>query len=185
MPYGHARRKRVNEDDSTDMCNVMFSHSSFPLVNIATHITENTATCLDHIWYNRSNIIASGAFIADISDHYPIFTALNISKNNRPVKKIIRDLSEANISSFLNAMPLFVQEYEQLCVDRDIDFQAQTLIEKIKELFDKHCPMKSKTFSYKSFIKPWLSRELVNSINYKHLLFKKYKLGINNSLRGL
>ena len=75
-------------------------------------------------------------------------------------------------------MPLFVQEYEQLWVDRDIDFQAQTLIEKIKELYDKHCPMKSKTVSYKSFIKPWVSRELVNSINYKHLLFKKYKLGI-------
>ena len=70
----------LNEDDSTDMCNVMFSHSFFPLVNIATRVTENTATCLDHIWYNRSNIIASGAFIADISDHYPIFTALNIYK---------------------------------------------------------------------------------------------------------
>ena len=94
------------------------------------------------------------------------------------MKKIIRDISEDNISSFLNAMPLFIQEYEQLRVERDIDFQAQTLKEKIKELHDKHCPMKSKTVSYKSFIKPWLSRDLLNSINYKHLLFKKYKLGI-------
>ena len=75
-------------------------------------------------------------------------------------------------------MPLFVQEYEQLCLDRDIDFQAQTLIEKIKELYDKHCHKKSKIVSYKSFIKPWLSRDLLNSINYKHLLFKKYKLEI-------
>ena len=37
--------------------------------------------------------------------------------------------------------------------------------------------MKSKIVSYKSFIKPWLSRDLLNSINYK-LLFKKYKLEI-------
>ena len=47
----------LNEDAESDLCGVMFSYNVFPLINIATRITENAATCLDHVWYDGMNLI--------------------------------------------------------------------------------------------------------------------------------
>ena len=47
----------LNEDAESDLCGVMFSYNVFPLINIATRITENAATCLDHVWYNGMDLI--------------------------------------------------------------------------------------------------------------------------------
>ena len=127
----------------------MFSHNLLPCIDIATRVTEASAKCLDHIWYNRNNVIVSGALIADISDHYPIFCALNVFKNNKPIKKIIRDLSEKSVKSFLEAMPVFVRDYERECEAKDVDFRTLWLVEKIQKMFDKHCPLKTKVVSYK------------------------------------
>ena len=46
------------------------------------------------------------------------------------------------------------------------------------KIYDKYCPKKTKTVSYKRSAKPWLTKELIQYINYKHRLFKRYKLGI-------
>ena len=81
----------------------------FPLINIATRITDNTATCLDHVWCNGFITFISGAFIADISEHYPVFAALNVTSNNKPLRKTLRDQSIKNIDSFISAMPPFLE----------------------------------------------------------------------------
>ena len=77
----------LDDASSADLCNVMYSRNIFPLINIASRITDTTAKCLDHIWCNRTNTFFSGAFEEDISDRYPIFAVLNITKDNKPVKK--------------------------------------------------------------------------------------------------
>ena len=78
----------LDDASSAELCNVMNSRNIFPLINIATRVTDTTAKCLDHIWCNRTSIFFSGAFEEDISDHYPIFAVLNKTKDNKPVKKL-------------------------------------------------------------------------------------------------
>ena len=63
----------------------MYSKHFFPLINIPTRVTENSATCLDHIWYNSFNTLISGSFVLDVSDHYLAFTTLNIAIDNAPI----------------------------------------------------------------------------------------------------
>ena len=156
----------------------MFSYNVFPLINIATRITENTATCLDHVWYNGFNTLFSGAFVADISDHYPVFAVLNFTRNNRPLRKTIRDLSLKGVDSFISAMPPFVEEFNQISRNLDINSLVEWFSERLMKIYDKYCPKKTKTVSYKRSAKPWLTKELIQLINYKHRLFKRYKLGI-------
>ena len=168
----------LDDASSAELCNVMYSRNIFPLINIATRITDTTAKCLDHIWCNRTNTFFSGAFEEDISDHYPIFAVLNITKDNKPVKKIIRDLSDQNVSVFISAMPSFVRDFYEKSMHNDINFLTEWFCDNLLKLYDKHCPKKIKTVSRKRCSKPWLTDELIGCINYKHLLFKKYKLGI-------
>ena len=91
----------LDEINNLDFCNVMYSQNFFPLINIPTRITNTTAKCLDHIWYNSFNSVRSGSFILDISDHYPVFTTLNVDYNNEPIKQIFRNHSQANIDNLI------------------------------------------------------------------------------------
>ena len=77
----------VHEELSADFVNVMYSHSLFPLITIPTRVTESTAKCLYHIWYNRFNVSYCGGFVTDISDHYLIFCILTITVNKSPISK--------------------------------------------------------------------------------------------------
>ena len=55
----------------------MFSMSLFPLINKPTCITNQCHSIIDNIYTNSINEdIISGVIIADISDHFPIFSIL-------------------------------------------------------------------------------------------------------------
>ena len=55
----------------------MFSMSLFPLINQPTRITSQCHSIIDNIYTNSINEdIINGVIIADISDHFPIFSIL-------------------------------------------------------------------------------------------------------------
>ena len=61
-----------------------------PNINKPTRITRNTATVIDHIITNTviSDIKhRSGIIKTDISDHFPIVSALNTCEKSKPEDK--------------------------------------------------------------------------------------------------
>ena len=42
------------------------SYDFLPLINIPTRVSDTTATCLDHMWYNHFDANLS----SDITDHF-------------------------------------------------------------------------------------------------------------------
>ena len=78
----------------------MFSMSLFPLINKPTRITNQCHSIIDNIYTNSINEdIISGVIIADISDHFPIFSILlkDIHKKETEQFFILRANSEENI----------------------------------------------------------------------------------------
>ena len=67
-----------NVNNSTKNCvDQMFSMSLFPLINQPTRITSQCNSIINNIYINSINEdIFSGVIIADISDHFPIFSIL-------------------------------------------------------------------------------------------------------------
>ena len=104
----------LDEVNASEFSNIKYSYHFFPLYNIPTRVTENVASCLDHIWYNSFNSLISGSFILDVSDHYPSFTTLNIALNNVPVKHIFSDHSIKNINKLIDSMPNFQHNFNLL-----------------------------------------------------------------------
>ena len=104
----------LDEINASKFSNIMYSHHFFPLINIPTRVTENAASCFDHIWYNSFNSLISGSFILDVSDHYPSFTTPNITLDNDPVKHIFRDHSIQNINKLIDSMPNFQRNFNFL-----------------------------------------------------------------------
>ena len=92
----------LREELYSDFFNLLYSYNFFPLITVATRVTEQSAKCIDHLWYNKLNVSFSGAIVSDISDHYPIFSLFDIASINRTFTKIIRDHSTDNSNKLCN-----------------------------------------------------------------------------------
>ena len=167
----------LDEVNASEFSNIMYSHHFFPLINIQNRVTENAASCLDHIWYNSFNSLISGSFILDVSDHYPSFTPLNIALNNDPVKHVFRDHSIKNINKLIDNMPNFQRNFN-LLFNYDVNKKQNGLLKNCGNYTIVAALKKTKIVSYKTYIKPWITDDIKSLINQKHVHFKNYKRGI-------
>ena len=93
LSYNVNNNKKKNFDK-------MFSMSLFPLINKPTHITNQCHSIIDSIYTNSINEdITSGVIIADISDHFPIFSILQRDIHKKETEQFfnLRANSEENI----------------------------------------------------------------------------------------
>ena len=94
----------------------------------------------------------------------------------KPVKKLYRDHSERA----LNLLESMVQSKftpEEFSDVDEVDSLVSKFLEKLTDVYNTCCPIKTKTISYKRYIKPWLTSSLIEIINKKHYFFRKYKKG--------
>ena len=63
---------------SKNLLDTLYSYSFCPLISKPTWITKQSATLLDNIFTNcLENVLQSGIFTSDISDHFAIFCTTN------------------------------------------------------------------------------------------------------------
>lgn len=83
--------ENVNEQKTTDFLHAMNSLGLFPLITKPTRITSQSATLIDNIFTNiNKDIVMSGIFMADISDHLPIFTVVKYDNNKKTTYKTLK-----------------------------------------------------------------------------------------------
>ena len=122
----------------TEFCNVMYSCYFFPLINIPTRVTDNTASCLDSIWYNNFNSLISGSFLLDVSDHCPVFTTLNFYVSNDPIKVHFRDHSHEHLNKLIVSMNAFQLEFESVIRYKNVNYQSDWFVERLWELYNQN-----------------------------------------------
>jgi len=160
-----------------DIC---FSNSFLPLITCPTRISNNSASCIDHIWFSQLEETVSGVLKLDISDHFAVFTTIKLSHSHSEfIQKKFRDHSEKCVKLLRDRVSTFVSEFD-MCHDIIGDVNDATLefSSKLYNIYDTCCPLRTKTISARRMIKPWITNELVNCVNRKHCLFRLYKRGI-------
>ena len=101
----HNLLSNINKQ-SEPFLNTMFSHYFHPRIDRPTRITDSSATLIDNIFTNtHSNLISSGIWLADISDHLPIFMTFpyycnNVKKQTLPSFVYKRQYTSENILQF-------------------------------------------------------------------------------------
>jgi len=80
------------------------------LVNKPTRVTKETHTLLDHVYTNDSkHRMNSGMCLWDISDHYPIFCVVSLSKSFHRVARVtFRDTQQFSIENFLSELQIIL-----------------------------------------------------------------------------
>ena len=82
----------------------MYDHSFYPIINKPTRITQNSSTCIDHIWTNiHAKIIKSAIITHKIADHLPVVQSTKISNFKTALPKT-RYFSKQNCARFIRAL---------------------------------------------------------------------------------
>jgi hypothetical protein len=64
----------------------MFENGAFPIINRPTRVSAHSATLIDNIITTEvfDKSLRKGIIKTDVSDHFPIFFAIDISKRQWP-----------------------------------------------------------------------------------------------------
>ena len=161
---------------SLQFLNSIQSNSLLPTITKPTRVTDDTATLIDNIFVMNPINVSFGIVICDISDHFPIFynkiSLLTNSKNNSTIIKY-RLINELTLNNLYNALTTYNFTNTINCDDCNIAIES--LINIIDDIYNTHCPIRSKQISFKDKQKPWIISEVLNYIKRRQKYFLLYK----------
>ena len=167
---------------------MLLSCGAFPLITKPTRITDNSATIIDHIiTYDYEHCIIPGIVkTIEISDHYPILCqidAIRSSRKSESRQSFCRDKSKFNPNVFNDNMNDNLNDFFiQLPSITNENFNEifNMFVDQIWQVVNKHAPLKKISQKHKRLQKkPWLTTELLSSINMKRKLYKTHFLNGN------
>jgi hypothetical protein len=173
--------KYNNHSPTAEFLNILLSYSYFPTICNPTRITDSSATLIDNIFINTSNLILKSAIVySDISDHLPIVIHMETNLTKNTCANVIKKRTFSD--------QCFVQFYSELSNTenwRDVyNFLANnctaaaydSFLNQYKSIYDKCFPEKIQKLSYKLTPRhAWMTKGLIKSCLKKSNLYKKYQ----------
>ena len=168
-----------NIDNNNNFLNILSSYGFYPSINVATRITQNSATLIDNIFTNSSDKKNnSGVFTYDITDHLPIFLISSHLKANNIEKKPKKTYrkEDLNTVSALNE-DLANEDWHEIMEENDVNKAYEHFINKLMYYHDKNIPLVQSKQHKNKIRNPWITRGILRSIKTRN---KMYKLYISN-----
>ena len=158
---------------------IMRAFNFMPHINIITRPNPiGNDSCIDHIWSNFGFSFQSGVFNeVIISDHFINFASLPVELNTSKKQIMFRDHSESNILKMVDKLTNFSLFYPLLTATLDSNSKFDLFYNELDRIYKTCCPIKTKEISMNRLKKPWLSQQLLNDIQEKYELFKRYRNG--------
>ena len=165
--------------------NILSSNFLFPLIDKPTRVTRHSATVIDNIYCNASDIATtcrSGIIRLTIPDHYAVF-CINNSINVRQEKQIMtkRNYSQKSIYTFIKGL----KNQSWISLDM-LDVQnAFSWFQLVIDLhFEEHFPKQTFTMSYETRLQ-WLTEQLRTQIKEKNAMHSQLLLNPCDQLLNL
>ena len=160
----------IDDNDSISFSNLFSSYGFISTISKPTRVTLDTSTLLDNIYINNSNLfVSSGVILEDLSDHFPVFSLLKLNHSPTPVGS--KTYFDINRLDYLNEfLELKLQNFFTIT---DPNEACEKLINAYEEGINKF----SKSFKpcrRKTPLKPWITPNILCSINYKNKLYKRF-----------
>jgi hypothetical protein len=148
-----------------------------PTILKPTRITKKTSSAIDNILTNNSYNpdFESGIFIADFSDHLPIFHIARGLLSNSDNKKCLvtkRNLSKKNLDNLKNK--LFEEQWNNVYLSMDPNQAFNNFTTTFECIFNTVCPLTTSEVKKKELKNPWMTSNLIKSSKRKQKLYIKF-----------
>ena len=153
----------------------MFDFCFYPIINKPTRITEQSRSCIDHIWTNVHDKSIKSAIITHlISDHLPVIQSTIISNDYKckenPKTCKTRNFSKPNQALFYESLSAISPN--SILHGSSADEAMDKFICKYTNLLNAHFLLVKNRKSTSNNI--WFTNELQKLMNKKDRLYKKY-----------
>ena len=166
----------TSHKQNQDFVDILAGLGLYSLINLPTRITTNSSTLIDIIFTNISEYCTNGVLIDDtVSDHLPIFTCVkmkNTKASHKNEYKFIRCMADRNYENFIDELKQL--SWNDLYHISYVNEAYDKFIVTLKELYDKHFPMKQIKVNGKKCIKPWFTKGLIKCCKRKNKLYKSF-----------
>ena len=161
----NTRQKQLIIDTCLDI-NLILPHA------LPSRVTDTSSTQIDAIFCNSNSTEATGTFATMISDHYNPYIVVNNCKLNDPPTYItFRNTKEEN----MNLVREELSSIEWNLDDLPVNVAYNTLITKIRDTYDKYCPLKKRKVDLdKMAIQTFMTKGLLTSRVTKNKLIANY-----------
>ena len=139
---------------------------------VPSRVTDSSSTQIDAIFCNSNITEATGTFATMISDHYNPYIVINNCKLNDPPAYItFRNTKEENMNLVRNELSAYEWNLDNL----PVNVAYSTLINKIRDTYDEHCPLKKRKVDLdKMAIQTFMTKGLLTSRVTKNKLIANY-----------
>lgn len=166
---------KSNEHTKTsEFVNTMFSLGFYPLILKPTRITKDSASLIDNIFINKSNVkTKSGLLVTDITDHLPVFTVLDmLNELHLRMGKQNLNLVKLKLPGAMEAMKIELLNYNwQNVYVKDVNDSYNVFLEIFTRIYDNHRPLKKCKQKQKNRLSPWMTKSLEKSCKKKNKLY--------------
>ena len=166
--------KHENHSPTSDVLDIMYSYSMFPLITKPIRVTKDTATLIDHIFTNNFETDSKhvqGILCTSISDHFTVFHITgNLSKSSLydSERSFGCNMCHANVVKFRDAMSVI--DWREILSMSDAQVAYSSFHKIISEKYNKWFPIRKINKRYFND-KPWLTPALQESIKTKKVTY--------------
>ena len=159
---------------------LLYNKSLFNVITQPTRVTQTSATLIDHIWCSSQHIDSSHVIEYSLSDHFPVSCFLNFP-NDKDFKWITSRPFHDNLKR------RFIDHFTSYCEtvktpDADYLDEFEHFYIELESMITDQFPIKTKKCRNSSLKNPWIDSELKSLITKKHLIYKKMRRGLVNSM---
>ena len=160
---------KTNENGPVQEFFNTFSSSGFwPLISKATRVSNQCLSLLDNIYCNDLSLVKkSGLLIDDTTDHFPVFTHLNLSPICQQKSEFLSRFDFKKISEFKDHLSSALTNFENIT---DPELASRTLINAYQSgirKFSRYFKPNRKDYP----LKAWITLAILSSINKRCKLF--------------
>ena len=149
-------------------------HGLTQIIDSPTRVTAETSTLIDHILTNSvEKISQSGILDVSLSDHQAIYCTRKFIKQKFNAHKYIKIRSLKNYSKNIWLENLRSVKYPDYSNYDDVDAAYSDFIDKTTIAINKVAPFKQ--ICVKGDTSEWMDEEVLEGINKRNRLFKKFK----------
>lgn len=157
---------------SKEYINLIQSEGFSQLIFEATRITENSQSCIDHIFTNISTSCSSGSLAVEIADHLPVFTILYDPKfcpfPDYYEFRDFRSFEDENFKSDLRR-----ESWDSIYKCTEVNESYTRFLHIFNKVSNIHAPLKKAKIKHKAY-KPWITSGLKKSMKVRDKLYKKW-----------
>lgn len=165
--YGRTQHRQLEQYE-----NLLSEYGFNHCIKQPTRVSNNTASCLDHLLVNFNKEIKPIIFQNSITDHYT--TILGIKHNTEKCNSVKKQLYQETIDQFKLSSILQMETWDAVMLQTNVD-NALNEFMKIIENAIQMCKNVHKISHKRRKLKPWITSGLVTSIRKRDKLHRQSK----------